>query len=123
MHPVILADVTNDMPAAETEIFGPVAVIIKSDGEEDALRIANDTEYGLSSAICTRDLWKGSTLARRIEAAMTHVNDIPIQDEGNSPFGGEKQSGIGRFGGRWALEEFTSVHWVTVQETSRKYAF
>jgi aldehyde dehydrogenase (NAD+) len=123
MHPVILADVTNDMPAAKREIFGPVAVILKSDGEEDALRIANDTEYGLSSAICTRDLWKGSTLARRIEAGMTHVNDIPIQDESNIPFGGEKQSGIGRFGGRWALEEFTTLHWITVQQTPRKYAF
>ncbi|MCU1261043.1 MAG: aldehyde dehydrogenase [Bryobacterales bacterium] len=123
MHPVILADVTNDMPAAKKEIFGPVAVILKADGGEDALRIANDTQYGLSSAICTRDLWKGSSLAKRIEAGMTHVNDISVQDEANSPFGGEKQSGLGRFGGRWALEEFTTVHWITVQETPRQYPF
>ena len=123
MQPVILADVTNDMPAAKNEIFGPVAPIIKVNGEEEAIRIANDTDYGLSSALCTRDLEKGVTMARRIEAGMTHVNDIPVNDEPNSPFGGEKQSGIGRFGGRWALDEFTTSHWITIQHTPRQYAF
>lgn len=123
MHPVILTDVTNDMPAARNEIFGPVAPIIKADGEEDAIRIANDTEYGLSSALCTRDLEKGVALAKRIEAGMTHVNDIPFNDEANSPFGGERQSGIGRFGGEWALREFTTEHWITIQQTPRQYPF
>ncbi|MDN5752281.1 MAG: aldehyde dehydrogenase family protein [Nitrosospira sp.] len=123
MHPVILAEVTNDMPAARNEIFGPVAPIIKADGEEEAIRIANDTEYGLSSAICTRDLEKGVALAKRIEAGMTHVNDIPINDVANSPFGGVKQSGIGRFGGEWALREFTTEHWITIQQTPRQYPF
>ncbi len=123
MHPVILADVTNDMPAAKNEIFGPVALIIKADGEEEAIRLANDTEYGLTSALCTRDLEKGVAIAKRIEAGMTHVNDIPINDEANSPFGGEKQSGIGRFGGEWALREFTTEHWMTIQHTPRQYLF
>jgi aldehyde dehydrogenase (NAD+) len=123
MHPVILADVTNDMPAASNEIFGPVAVLIKVDGEEEAIRIANDTEFGLSSALYTRDLEKGVALAKRIEAGMTHVNDMPINDAANSPFGGEKHSGIGRFGGEWALREFTTEHWITIQQTPRHYLF
>jgi aldehyde dehydrogenase (NAD+) len=99
MYPVILADVTNDMPAARPEIFGPVAVIIKVDGENEAIRVANDTEYGLSSSVCTRDLGRGVSVAKRLEAGMTHVNDMPVNDEANRPFGGEKQSGYGRFGG------------------------
>ena len=123
MHPVILADVTNDMPAARNEIFGPVAVIIQVDGEEEAIRVANDTEYGLSSAVCTRNLERGVSVARRLETGMTHINDIPINDEANSPFGGEKQSGYGRFGGVWALNEFTTEHWITIQERARPYPF
>lgn len=123
MHPVILADVTNDMPAARNEIFGPVAVIIKVDGEEEAIRVANDTEYGLSSSVCSGNLERGVAVAKRIGAGMTHVNDIPINDEANSPFGGENQSGYGRFGGVWALREFTTEHWITVQEQARSYPF
>lgn len=123
MHPVVLADVTNDMPAARNEIFGPVAVIITVDGEDEAIRIANDTEYGLSSAVCTRSLERGVSVAKRIDAGMTHVNDVPVNDEANSPFGGEKQSGYGRFGGVWAVNEFTTEHWITVQERSRPYPF
>jgi aldehyde dehydrogenase (NAD+) len=123
MHPVILADVTNDMPAARNEIFGPVAVIIRVDGEDEAIRVANDTEYGLSSAVCTRSLERGVAVARRIAAGMTHVNDSPMNDEANAPFGGAKQSGLGRFGGVWALQEFTATHWITVQEKPRRYPF
>src|SRR6202022_136962 len=111
-----LADVTTEMPAARNEIFGPVAIILKVNGEEEAIRVANDTEYGLSSAVCTRNLARGVSVAKRIEAGMTHVNDVPVNDEANSPFGGEKQSGYGRFGGVWALHEFTTEHWITVQE-------
>jgi acyl-CoA reductase-like NAD-dependent aldehyde dehydrogenase len=85
MHPVIFADVTNDMPAARNEIFGPVASIIKVDGEEEAIRVPNDTEYGLSSAVCTRNLARGVSVARRFEAGMTHINDIPVNDEANRP--------------------------------------
>jgi 4-hydroxybenzaldehyde dehydrogenase (NADP+) len=123
MHPVILADVTNDMPAARKEIFGPVAILIKANGSEDALKIANDSDYGLSSAVFTGDLTKGEEFARRIEAGMTHVNDITVNDEANSPFGGEKGSGIGRFGGEWALREFTTDHWITLQQEARNYPF
>lgn len=84
---------------------------------------ANDTEYGLSSSVYTRNLERGVAVAKRIRAGMTHVNDIPINDEANSPFGGENQSGYGRFGGVWALREFTTEHWITVQEQARQYLF
>lgn len=123
MHPVIFSEVTNDMPAARNEIFGPVAVLIRAKNEEDALNIANDTEYGLSSAVFSGDIYRGMEFAKKVEAGMTHVNDITVNDEPNSPFGGEKNSGIGRFGGEWALREFTTDHWVTVQKESRTYPF
>lgn len=123
LHPVVLADVTNDMPGARNELFGPVALILRADDEEQAVRLANDVDAGLSSAVVTRDLDRGAQVAERIEAGMTHVNDIPINDEANSPFGGEKASGYGRFGGVWALQEFTTEHWITVQRTPRKYPF
>lgn len=123
MHPVVLADVTNDMPAAKNELFGPVAPIIRVDGEEQAIAVANDTEFGLSSAVCSSDLERGTSVARRINAGMTHVNDTPVFDEANSPFGGENQSGYGRFGGVCDMREFTTAHWITVQKEARQYPF
>lgn len=121
LPPVVLADVTSDMPAAREEVFGPVASVLRFRDEEEAIRMANDTEYGLSSAVFTRDLERGTRVARRIDAGMTHINDWPVNDEPNVPFGGEKKSGLGRFGGEWALEEFTTVHWISVQATRRHF--
>ena len=123
MHPVILAGVTNDMEISQTEIFGPVALILKVSDEEEALRVANETEFGLSSAVFSKNLARAYAFAERIEAGMTHVNDMTINDEASSPFGGEKNSGIGRFGGEWALREMTTDHWITIQETDRRYLF
>ena len=123
MHPVIFTEVTNDMPAASNEIFGPVAILLRAKDEEDALRMANDTEYGLSAAVYSGDLYRGLEFAKRVESGMTHVNDMTVNDEPNSPFGGEKNSGIGRFGGEWALREFTTDHWVTIQKEPRTYPF
>jgi aldehyde dehydrogenase (NAD+) len=112
---------SNDVASAREEVFGPVITVIRAEGEEHALELANDTEYGLSSAVFTRDGERGVRFARRIEAGMTHVNDSPINDDANTAFGGEGASGIGRFGGRWAIEEFTTEHWVSVQHTARQY--
>jgi aldehyde dehydrogenase (NAD+) len=123
LPPQVFADVRNDMSIAQNELFGPVAPIIRAQNEEDALRIANDTEYGLSSAVWTRDLERGVSFARKIEAGMTHVNDTPVNDLPNQPFGGEKNSGIGRFNGHWILDEFTTDHWITVQHTQIPYPF
>jgi aldehyde dehydrogenase (NAD+) len=107
--------------AAKEELFGPVAPVLRFNGEEDVVRIANDTLYGLSSVIFTKDLERGVRIAKRIEAGMTHVNDSPVNDEPNTAFGGEKASGIGRFGGEWAIREFSTDHWISVQEVPRKY--
>jgi aldehyde dehydrogenase (NAD+) len=121
LPPIVLTNVTNDMPTARLEVFGPVASILRYRDEEEAIRIANDTEYGLSSAVFTRDVERGVRVAKRIEAGMTHVNDWPVDDEPNTAFGGEKASGLGRFGGQWAVSEFTTDHWISVQERPRKY--
>jgi aldehyde dehydrogenase (NAD+) len=113
----------NDVATARQEVFGPVATVIAADGEEEALAIANDTELGLSSAVFSGDLERGVRFARRVRAGMTHVNDQPINDQANTAFGGEKESGLGRFGGDWAIEEFTTDHWVSVQHGRREFPF
>ncbi|MBX5468345.1 MAG: aldehyde dehydrogenase family protein [Thermoleophilaceae bacterium] len=112
---------TNDVATAREEVFGPVITVIRADGEERALELANDTEHGLSSAVITRDVERGARFALRLGVGMTHVNDSPVNDDANTAFGGEKASGIGRFGGAWALEEFTTEHWVSVQHERRRY--
>ncbi len=123
LPPHVFVDVTNDMSVAREELFGPVAPIIRVRDEAEALQVANDTEYGLSSAVFTRDEGRGLRFALGIEAGMTHINDQPVNDLPNAPFGGEKNSGIGRFGGDWIVEEFTTDHWITLQHTPRTYPF
>jgi aldehyde dehydrogenase (NAD+) len=111
------------MAVAQDETFGPIAPIIKVDGEEEALRVANDTDYGLSSAVFTRDLERGRRFALGVQAGMTHINDSTFEDSPTAPFGGEKNSGLGRFGGEWIINEFTRDHWVTVRYEKRPYLF
>ena len=111
----------NDVATAAEEVFGPVATIIKAGGEQEALRIANDTAYGLSSGVYTGDAGRGLRFALDIDAGMTHVNDTTVNDEINTAFGGEKDSGIGRFGGEWAIEEFTTDRWISVQHQPRQF--
>jgi aldehyde dehydrogenase (NAD+) len=116
---VLLA--TNDAATAREEVFGPVVTMIRAGDAEEALAIANDTEYGLSSAIFSADVERAVRLAKRVEAGMTHINDSPVNDEANTAFGGVKGSGIGRFGGRWAIDEFTTDHWISVQHQPREF--
>ncbi|CAM5379572.1 putative aldehyde dehydrogenase YfmT [Pseudomonas oleovorans subsp. oleovorans] len=123
MPPHVFADVTADMEIAREEIFGPLVGIQRARDEAHALELANSSEYGLSSAVFTSSLERGVQFARRIRAGMTHINDIPVNDEPNAPFGGEKNSGLGRFNGDWAIEEFTTDHWITVQHAPRRYPF
>lgn len=113
--PHVFADVTNDCEFARNEIFGPVAPIIRAANEAEALAFANDTEFGLSSAVFTRDEARGLAFAQRIEAGMTHINDITIHDYPHVMFGGEKNSGLGRFNGKWIVEEFTTDHFISIQ--------
>jgi aldehyde dehydrogenase (NAD+) len=123
LPPQVFVDVTNDMPIAKFETFGPIAPIIKVNGESEALRVANDTPYGLSSSVFTRDEARGLRFALSLEAGMTHINDSSVDDTPTGPFGGEKNSGIGRFGGEWIMQEHTTDHWITAQHTPRQYPF
>jgi aldehyde dehydrogenase (NAD+) len=119
--PHVFADIGADMEIAQNEIFGPVATLIRARDEDDALHIANDTMQGLSASVFTSDLARGACFAARIESGMAHVNDQPVNDLPNNPFGGEKNSGIGRFGGRWAVDAFTTDQWITVQHAPRRF--
>jgi acyl-CoA reductase-like NAD-dependent aldehyde dehydrogenase len=110
----LLADVPDESDFAKFETFGPVVAIEVVDSEDEAVERANATAYGLSSGIITGDADKGLALARRIQAGIVHVNDQPVGDEPQMPFGGVKDSGWGRFGGTAAIDEFTELHWVTV---------
>jgi aldehyde dehydrogenase (NAD+) len=123
LPPHVFTGVAPESALARDESFGPIVPILRAKDEADALRLANDTDYGLSSAVFSGDVDRGVRFARQIEAGMSHVNDMSVQDEPHTPFGGEKNSGIGRFGGDWILDEFTSAHWVSVQHTPRAYPF
>lgn len=116
--PHILDHVDPSSPIAKEEIFGPVLPIITARNEEEALRLANDTEYGLSSVVFTRNMERGLRFARGIRAGMTHINGSSVDDQVNAPFGGEKNSGTGRFNGHWIMDEFTRFHWITYQSFS-----
>jgi acyl-CoA reductase-like NAD-dependent aldehyde dehydrogenase len=119
--PTVLAGVTPDMRIYGEESFGPVVAIVAVDGGDEAVRVANDTEYGLSAAVFGRDVDAALEIARRIESGICHVNSSTVHDEPQMPFGGVKASGWGRFGGRAALEEFTELRWMTVQQSPRHY--
>ena len=120
-YPTVLADVTEDMRVLREETFGPVAPIVVVDDAEEALRVANSSQYGLSAGVITRDFEKGLSLAERLESGMVHINDASVHDEPQVPFGGVKDSGWGRHGGLAALEEFTELRWVSMQREPRQY--
>ncbi len=119
--PTVLSGVTPEMRVYSEESFGPVVGVIEVEGPEEAVRIANDTEYGLAAAVFSENVPAALELAQRIQSGMCHINDTTVQDEPQMPFGGVKASGWGRFGVRAALEEFTELRWITVQELPRQY--
>lgn len=123
VEPSVLISEDPALEIFHEEIFGPVLPILKVKDTEAAIEAANDTEYGLSSALFTKDLNKGRLLANQIESGMCHINGLTVDDQPNAPFGGEKNSGIGRFNGEWVLEEFTRVQWVTTQSGNGQYPF
>ncbi|WP_302226501.1 aldehyde dehydrogenase family protein [Veillonella magna] len=114
VSPWLLVDCTNDMPACRQEIFGPAVCVIKADNEEEAIAIANDTEYGLRNTLITEDVYHGLEVARQIHTGMSHVNSPSVQDEAHVMFGGMKQSGLGRTNGEWVIEKFTEERWISV---------
>lgn len=121
--PTVLTDLPADSPALQQEIFGPVALLVPFDGEEEAVRIANDTPYGLSGAVHTADVERGVRFARRIDSGMFHVNDGTVHDEPIVPFGGEKHSGVGRLNGDATVEAFTTQKWISVQHGRSRFPF
>lgn len=121
MQPTVLKNVTNDMDIAQKEIFGPIASILKFEDEKEAIEIANGSPYGLSGSIFTEDRHHGVELAMKIETGMIHINDQSVNDEAHVPFGGEKDSGVGRFNGEWAIEKFSTVKWIGVQSGYRDF--
>ncbi|CAL8981800.1 Putative aldehyde dehydrogenase YfmT [Rhodoplanes serenus] len=122
-RPTVLAGITPDMLVWREESFGPVVSVIEVADSEAALRVANDTAYGLSSALITNDLQKALDLSLRLEAGMVHVNHSTVYDEPHVPFGGVKDSGHGREGGRWSMDEMTEVKWITIQAGQRHFPF
>lgn len=107
IKPTVFADVNNKMTIAKEEIFGPVVSIIPFSSEEEAIKISNDTAYGLTNYIQTKDIEKAQRIARRLRSGMVEINGASFAD--GSPFGGYKQSGNGREGGKWGIEEFLEV--------------
>jgi aldehyde dehydrogenase (NAD+) len=113
-EPTVMRGVTRDMKIFREENFGPVAPIVTATSDDEAIAIANDSEYGLSAGIITRNEERGLALAARLETGMAHVNDSSVNDEPHVPFGGVKNSGMGRHGGRPAIDSFTELRWVTL---------
>ena len=124
LMPATLIDhVTPAMRIYSEETFAPVKGIVRAKGVEEAIAIANDNPYGLSSAVFGKDVGRALQVAKRIEAGICHVNGPTVHDEAQMPFGGVKDSGIGRFGGKAGVEAFTDLRWVSVQTTPRQYPF
>ena len=119
----VLDQVTSTMRIYAEESFGPVVTVVRVSDDEQALRVANDTDYGLSAAIFSRDIARAWRLAQRVESGICHINGPTVHDEAQMPFGGVKASGYGRFGGNAAIDEFTVLRWITVQTGPRHYPF
>jgi acyl-CoA reductase-like NAD-dependent aldehyde dehydrogenase len=123
MKGIVVDKVTPDMSIFREESFGPQVSITRVKSPEEAVKVANDTEYGLSAALFTRDIARGIELAKKIESGICHINGPTVHDEAQMPFGGVKASGYGRFGGKAGVDAFTELRWITIQTTPRHYPF
>ncbi|WP_394426592.1 aldehyde dehydrogenase [Vreelandella stevensii] len=121
MQATVVDGVTRDMRLYREESFGPVVAVMRVSGDEEAIRIANDSEYGLSSAVFSRDSARAMKVASRLQTGICHINAPTVHDEPQMPFGGTKSSGYGRFGGKAGIEEFTELRWMTMQLGPRHY--
>lgn len=122
-RPTVLADVPLDAPAWTEETFGPVAPVVTFSSDDEAVELANSSEYGLAAGVYSRSISRGLAIANRIRAGMVHVNDQTINDEATIPFGGMGLSGNGgRFGGDANLEAFTQFQWLTVRDEPKSFA-
>jgi benzaldehyde dehydrogenase (NAD) len=123
MPATVLDHVTPAMRIYHEETFGPVKAVVRVSGVEEAVACANDNEYGLSAAVFGGDIARAFNVARRIDSGICHVNGPTVHDEAQMPFGGVKGSGMGRFGGKAGIAEFTELRWITLQTTPRHYPF
>ncbi|MAK61878.1 MAG: salicylaldehyde dehydrogenase [Ponticaulis sp.] len=121
MPATIVDGVKSDMAIYSDESFGPVVAVIRAKDEADAIRLANDTEYGLSAAVFTKDTAKGLKVARQIKSGICHVNGPTVHDEAQMPFGGVGASGYGRFGGKAGIDAFTELRWITMETEPGHY--
>jgi len=119
----VLTGITEDMEIYSQEVFGPVASLYVVDDEAEAVALANDTEYGLASAVYAENASRGLRLARQLRHGSVHINDQTIADEPQAPVGGIKDSGFGHFGGRWGAEFFTETRWITIADRHASYPF
>ncbi|MFM2280008.1 MAG: hypothetical protein RLZZ444_2239, partial [Pseudomonadota bacterium] len=119
----LLDHVGPGMRAFAEESFGPVKPIIRVKDEDEAIAIANDSEYGLSASVYSRDISRAMAVAARIESGICHINGPTVHDEAQMPFGGTKGSGYGRFGGKAAINEFTELRWITIEDPNQHYPF
>ena len=123
MSATILDRVTPAMRRYSEESFGPVVCVVRVGSVDEAVRVANDTEYGLAAAVFGRDIGRALEVAKRIESGMCHINGPTVNDEAQMPFGGTKASGYGRFGGKAAIDEFTEQRWITIEDAGQHYPF
>ncbi len=121
MQPAVIDGVKPEMLLYQEESFGPVVTVLRVDSDDEAIRLANDSDYGLSAAVFSRDIPRAMAVAKRIQSGICHINSSTVADEAQMPFGGVKGSGYGRFGGRSAIAEFTDLRWITLQNTPRHY--
>lgn len=115
MPATVVDRVTSDMNLYRDESFGPIVAMIRAKDEADAIRLANDSDYGLSAAVFTRDTARGLSVARQIKSGICHVNGPTVHDEAQMPFGGVGASGYGRFGGKAGIDSFTELRWITIE--------
>jgi acyl-CoA reductase-like NAD-dependent aldehyde dehydrogenase len=123
MQGIVVDHVRPEMALFREESFGPQVSITRVRSLDEAVRLANDTEYGLAAAVFSRDIAKALDVAKRIDSGICHINGPTVHDEAQMPFGGVKASGYGRFGGKAAVEQFTETRWITIQTTPRHYPF
>ncbi|ASW00910.1 aldehyde dehydrogenase [Paraburkholderia aromaticivorans] len=121
VQPTIVDGVRPGMKLYAEESFAPVVTVQRVDSDDEAVRVANDSEFGLSAAVFSRDIARALNVAKRVESGICHINGPTVHDEAQMPFGGVKGSGYGRFGSQASIAEFTDLRWITIQTGPRHY--
>ena len=121
MPATIVDHVKPGMTIYGDETFGPITTVVRVKGVEEAVAVANDSDYGLSAAVFGRDVTRALGVAMRIESGSVHVNGSTVQNEAQAPYGGTKNSGYGKFDGRAVIDEFTELKWITIEPSVQQY--